>query len=163
MPLTAYVFDETWEVDAPVEDVWAVITDVPNYPAWWPQFVRTKRLNALDRVGAKVRVRVKSALPYWMHFQLELLELMEQDQPRLSVVNTTGDLVGWMRWELTPTATGTRLHFREEVRTGKRLLNVLAPLFKPAFAWNHRIMMRHGLAGLRQRLRELSPRQSAPA
>lgn len=140
--------------------MWAVITDVPNYPAWWPQFVRTKRLNALDGVGATVRVRVKSALPYWMHFQLELVE---QGQPRVSVVNTTGDLVGWMRWELSPTATGTRLHFREEVRTGKRLLNVLAPLFKPTFAWNHRIMMRHGLAGLRLRLRERSPRQPVPA
>jgi len=47
---------------------------------------------------------------------------------------------------------GARLHFEEIVITGKPLLNVLAPLFKPFFAWNHEIMMRRREQGLRHLL-----------
>jgi uncharacterized protein YndB with AHSA1/START domain len=151
MALTAYTFDETWHIDAPVDEVWPVITDVLGYPAWWPQFVRVKRLDATSGPGARVRVRVKSALPYWMHFTLELAH---EEPLRLSETRCSGDLNGFMRWTLTPEESGTRLHFREEVRTGKQLLNVLAPLLKPAFAWNHRIMMRQGERGLSRLLRE---------
>jgi hypothetical protein len=57
-----------------------------------------------------------------------------------------------MRWTLTPAAEGTWLRFEEEVRTGKRLLDLMAPVAKPLFAWNHGIMMRHGEAGLRREL-----------
>jgi hypothetical protein len=44
--------------------------------------------------------------------------------------------------------------FDESVRTGKLLLNVFAPLFKPLFAWNHRMMMASGEQGLRRYLAE---------
>src|SRR5262249_16227647 len=143
------------------EQVWRYITDVPNYPAWWPQFVRVKRLNDLEDVGARVKVRVKSALPYYMHFTLEATH---REPPWIAEVRASGDLNGCVRWELTPEGTGTRLHFHEEVRTGKQLLNVLAPLFKPAFAWNHRIMMTHGEQGLRRiAARELAAEDSVRA
>ena len=60
-----------------------------------------------------------------------------------------GDLEGFSRFSITPTSRGSRLVFEEEVTTNKRVLNWLAPLARPAFKWNHSLMMRHGLAGLK--------------
>jgi len=54
-----------------------------------------------------------------------------------------------MRWRLDAEGDGTHLIFDEPVRTGKPLLNVLAPLFKPLFGWNHKVMMQSGELGLR--------------
>jgi len=149
MALTHYSFDETWYVDAPPDTVWPVITDVPGYPAWWPQFRTVTRLNDLDGPGARASVLVKSTLPYLMRFELELVR---QEPSVFSEVRCRGDLSGWMRWDLASAGNSTRLRFRETVQTGKTLLNVLAPLLKPAFAWNHRTMMAEGERGLRQLL-----------
>lgn len=149
MAITEYRFDETWHLDAPPEQVWPFIIDLPNYPKWWPQFLEVTRLNDLDGIGALVSVHVRAALPYHMNFDLELVR---QIRPRLSEVRCSGDLNGWMRWDFYPEGDGTRLRFREQVRTGKEMLNRLAPVFKPAFAWNHEDMMRQGERGLRAAL-----------
>lgn len=149
--LTAYTFRDEWRVAAPIEAVWPIVRDVATYPRWWVEFVEARRTNDLDGVGAVVAIHAKSALPYHMHFEIEVVR---QEPPRLSAVRVRGDLNGEMTWTLAPHAGGTRLVFEETVSTGKPLLNALAPLFKPLFAWNHRIMMRNGEAGLRRLLGE---------
>ncbi len=119
------------------------------------EFLEVTPLNDIEGVGARAAVHVKAALPYHMRFELESVLY---DRPHAAEVEVRGDLVGRMRWLLVPYAGGTYLVFEEEVRTGKELLNVLAPLGKPFFAWNHRMMMRHGQQGLRE---ALSARASA--
>ena len=57
-----------------------------------------------------------------------------------------------MRWRLEPDGGGTHLIFDESVRTGMPLLNLLAPLFKALFVWNHKVMMASGQRGLRRHL-----------
>lgn len=126
-----------------------------TYAAWWREFRDVVRLNTLDGVGARVAVRVKAALPYHMCFELESTRY---GPPGVAAVTVRGDLNGWMRWTLTPAPGGTRARFEEEVRTGRRLLAVLAPVARPAFAWNHPRMMRTGEAGLRRALSAAPPR-----
>ncbi len=147
--LRRYEFREQWYVNAPIERVWPVIRDVSKYPTWWLQFVEAERRNDLDGVGAVVRVHAKSALPYHMFFEVEAVH---EEPPRLTEAVVRGDLNGTMKWTLQPEGSGTRLYFEQIVITGKLLLNVLAPLFKPFFAWNHEIMMRRGEQGLRHLL-----------
>ena len=79
-------------------------------------------------------------------------ESTRYDRPHIAEVRASGDLNGTMRWTLTPKDRGTQIDFAEDVTTGKRLLNALAPIAKPFFAWNHTIMMKHGQAGLRAEL-----------
>jgi hypothetical protein len=146
MSLTEYHFLERWHADAPPDAVWELVADPRTYPRWWPEFLDVTPLNDVTGVGARVAVHVKAALPYHMRFELESVRY---ERPYAAEVLVRGDLVGQMRWLLTPYAGGTYLVFEEEVRTGKQLLNVLAPLGKPFFAWNHSGMMRHGEAGLR--------------
>jgi len=147
----AYRFVDRWHVDAPIEAVWPVIRDVSAYSRWWKEFVETRRQNDVEGVGAVVWVHAKSALPYHMYFEVEAVR---EEPPRLTAVRVRGDLNGEMMWSLEPDAQGTRLTFEETVVTGKALLTLLAPLFKPLFAWNHTIMMRNGEAGLRRILGE---------
>jgi uncharacterized protein YndB with AHSA1/START domain len=147
--LWGYYFCERWFVAAPIEDVWAAIRDVEGYPRWWNEFVDAKRLNEVEGVGSRVMVHAKAALPYHMYFTLEATI---EDRPKIAVSKVWGDLNGEMRWRLEPGGGGTRLVFDEAVRTGKPLLNALAPLFKPLFAWNHKVMMASGERGLRRYL-----------
>jgi len=147
--LTEYHFAEQWFVDAPIEDVWPVIRKVANYPIWWTEFLDATKRNDIDGPGGIVAVHVKAALPYHMYFEIEAVR---EEPPRIAEVRVRGDLIGSMRWTLAPEGSGTHLDFEETVTTGKKLLNVLAPLFKPFFAWNHEIMMKHGEQGLRRLL-----------
>lgn len=144
-----YYFCEEWRVAAPIERAWAAIRGLEDYPRWWREFVEVKRLNELDGVGSQISVHAKAALPYHMFFTLETLV---EERPTLAVVRVSGDLNGEMRWRFRPDGSGTHLIFDESVRTGKFLLNVFAPLFKPLFAWNHRVMMASGERGLRRYL-----------
>jgi hypothetical protein len=54
------------------------------------------------------------------------------------------------RWTLSQSNGHTVAVFDEEVHTGKRLLNVLAPVARPAFRYNYTLMMRHGQDGLQR-------------
>ena len=152
--LSSYRFRECWTVAAAPDAVWRLVADPTTYPTWWSEFLEVERLNDVEGVGARATVHVKSALPYHMRFELEATR---RDELRVAEVRASGDLVGMMRWTLAPAAGGTRLLFEEDVRTGKRLLTVLAPIAKPFFAWNHRIMMKHGKAGLRRELEAAGP------
>ncbi len=145
MSLTEYHFLERWHADAAPDAVWGLVADPLTYARWWSEFREVRPLNDLRGVGARVAVHVKATLPYHMRFELETIRY---DRPHAAEVAVSGDLVGRMRWVLAPYGNGTYVVFEEEVRTGKALLNLLAPIGKPFFAWNHRIMMRHGEAGL---------------
>lgn len=149
MKRNVYRFEESWSADAPPEAVWELVADPRTYPQWWPQFLGVTPLNEIEGVGARVAVQVKSALPYHMRFQLES---SRYERPALAEVRASGDLNGVMRWTLERSATGTRINFSEEVSTGRRLLDLLAPIARPFFAWNHRVMMRRGQEGLRTEL-----------
>lgn len=142
---TEYHFLERWHADAAPSAVWDLVADPLSYVRWWPEFLKVTPLNAVRGVGARVAVHVKAALPYHMRFELETVRY---DRPHAAEVAVRGDLVGRMRWVLAPYGSGTYVVFEEEVRTGKVLLNLLTPIGKPFFAWNHRLMMKHGEAGL---------------
>ena len=144
-----YYFCEEWRVKAPVDRAWTAIRDLEAYPRWWKEFVEVRRLNDLDGVGSQIAVHAKAVLPYHMYFTLETIV---EERPRLAIVMVRGDLNGEMRWRLEPDGSGTHLVFDESVRTGKLVLNVFAPVFKPLFAWNHRVMMASGERGLRRYL-----------
>ncbi len=136
-------------MDAPIRAVWPIIRDVSAYPRWWKEFVEARKRNDVDGVGAVVWVHVKAALPYHMYFEVEAVR---EEPPRVAAVRVQGDLNGSMQWTLEADGQGTRLTFEETVATGKALLTLLAPLFKPLFAWNHTVMMRSGEQGLRRLL-----------
>jgi len=139
----SYEFRETWEVAAPVDAVRDLLVDLERYPEWWPQVVAVASLGPDD-----ARVLCRSTLPYTLDL---VLHAVSREAPRLEV-EVAGDLTGAVRWHLSPTATGTRLDFAQDVTVQGRLLGWASYVGRPLLAWNHDRMMAGCLAGLRRQL-----------
>jgi len=129
-------------VAAPPGDVYVVLRHVQLYPSWWPE-VQSVRMIDSNRFETVCR----SLLPYELRFETQQTDANPLDgvlEGRLS-----GDLEGSGRWSLAPSAGGTVVTYDQEVVTRKAVLNLLAPVARPAFVANHSLMMRHGGQGLR--------------
>ncbi len=51
---------------------------------------------------------------------------------------------GTGRWKLTSADGGTLVRYDWDIRTTRRWMNLLAPVARPAFSWNHAELMREG-------------------
>ena len=153
MPSNVFRFDESWDIpDATPQEVWDVLSDAELLPLWWGDAY--KEVQPLDGkgkgvVGSRARARARGALPYELNFIIEAAEL---EPGRLVVVKTFGDFDGLWRAELSPSGSGTRVALIWQVTVERPILKILAPLLRPAFAWNHRWTTPRGEAGLRRYL-----------
>ena len=153
MPSNVFRFDESWEIpEGTPQEVWDVLSDARLLPLWWGDAY--KDIEPLDEkgkgvVGARARARARGALPYELNFIVEAAEL---EPARLVVVKTFGDFDGLWRAELSPSGPGTHVDLVWQVTVERPILKFLAPLLRPAFAWNHRWTTPRGEAGLRRYL-----------
>jgi hypothetical protein len=68
------------------------------------------------------------------------------------VSEDTGERAGTGRWTLTPDDGGTLVRHNWDVRTTRWWMNLLAPIARPAFNWNHDQLMLDGGQSLARRL-----------
>lgn len=160
MASNVFRFDERWDIpEASPAEVWDVLARGELLPQWWRGvYLEAEKLDpgAEPRVGARVRARARGFLPYRLNFIIEAVELVPG---KLVAVKTTGDFDGRWRAALSPQGSGTRVDLVWEVTVERPILRRLAPLLRPAFAWNHRWTTPRGEAGLRA---FLAQRRSAP-
>jgi hypothetical protein len=146
-----YEFTTVWHLRAPQEQVWDLIFHSENWPQWWRGVEQVECLKAGDEhhVGAVHRYTWKSKLPYRLVFQLETTRV----EP-CSVIegHAIGELQGLGRWHLGNDGGITTVRYDWKVETTKRWMNLLAPLARPLFSWNHDVVMGWGGAGLAQQL-----------
>ncbi|MGB9634482.1 MAG: SRPBCC family protein [Chloroflexaceae bacterium] len=142
-----YSFTTIWHIAAPVAPIWAAITDVERWPRWWRGVEAVVRLRDGDRqgVGAIHRYTWKSKLPYRLSFTMETtrVEPLQRIEGRAQ-----GELRGTGRWTFTETAQGTTVRYDWNVSTTKAWMNLLDPLARPLFVWNHDAVMARGHEGL---------------
>ncbi len=136
-----YVFSASWDLAAAPDDVAAVLVDLERYPDWWPQ---VRSVSKIDEDSARVSCR--SALPYTLDLVLNAISRT----PPVVEVALSGDLTGFARFSLVPSAQGTHLDFHQEVRPGG-IVAVASYILRPVLAWNHRQMMAGCERGLRDR------------
>ena len=154
MASNVFRFDESWDIpEGTPQEVWDVLSDAQLLPLWWGDAY--KEVEPLDKkgkgvIGARARARARGALPYELNFIIEAAEL---EPGRLVVVKTFGDFDGLWRAELSPSGAGTHVQLTWQVTVERPILKFLAPLLRPAFAWNHRWTTPRGEAGLRRYLR----------
>lgn len=142
MALNDYTFQSVWELPAPPRDVYDVLAELGEYPAWWPEVKMAVKLGE-----DAYELRCRSILPYDLRF----VTTRSVEDPRSLVLeaNMRGDLEGYSRWTISGSGDRTTCVFDEHVVTNKGLLDRLAVVARPAFKANHTLMMRHGEAGLR--------------
>lgn len=149
--MTTYRFLTRWRLDAARAAVWKALTEPDDWPLWWRGVEKVELLSAGDAsgVGAVRRFTWKSRLPYRLSFDMRSTVV---EEPAVLEGEAFGELSGTGRWELVDDAAGTGVTYHWHVRTTKAWMNALAPLLRPAFAWNHDVVMRWGGEGLARKL-----------
>lgn len=142
-----YEFVTVWRVDAPIEAVWDAILHSERWPAWWEGVERVEELEPGDEqgVGSLRRYTWKSRLPYRLVFDMRTTRV---ERPVALEGAAGGELEGTGRWQLSQEDAVTTVRYEWKVRTTRPWMNVLAPIARPFFEWNHDIVMRQGGEGL---------------
>jgi uncharacterized protein YndB with AHSA1/START domain len=147
-----YEFVTIWRFDAPLERVWEKIKDAETWSEWWKGVLRVEELSKGDEngVGSIRRSTWKSALPYKLEFDLEILRV---EPMKIIEARAFGELEGVGLWTLTAeNAATTHVRYDWKVRTTKAWMNIFAPIAKPFFRWNHDTIMNWGGTGLAKKL-----------
>jgi len=150
-----YEFVTVWRFQAPQQQVWDLISRAENWPEWWPGVEKVEKLKDGDanHVGAIHRYTWKSKLPYRLVFEMESTRVVPVS---LIEGRAIGELQGVGRWQLSSEGQGdgeiTTVRYDWKVETTKGWMNLIAPLARPLFSWNHDVVMGWGGEGLAQRL-----------
>jgi uncharacterized protein YndB with AHSA1/START domain len=152
--MASYSFVTTWRFSAPVEAVWEAIFDSERWPLWWNGLEQVIELVPGDanRVGCVRRFTWKGRLPFRLVVDMRVIRV---EPPTTLESIASGALEGRGLWSLARSAQGTTVRYDWQVRTTKRWMNLVAPLARPLFTWNHDVVMRRGEAGLRRTLAQL--------
>ena len=147
-----YEFVTIWDLNAPLEQVWEVIKHSETWNEWWKGVVRVVELKEGDDdgLGSIRRSTWKSALPYTLEFDSEIIRI---ERMKLIEARAFGELDGTGLWQFESLSeTSTRVRYDWRVKTTKRWMNLIAPMARPFFTWNHNIIMGWGEEGLKRKL-----------
>ncbi len=142
-----YEFATIWQLEAPIEEIWEEISHPEHWPGWWKGVESVTELKAGDEsgVGSLYRYVWKSRLPYELAFDMQTTRV---ESPVALEGIARGELEGTGRWQLSHEDGITTVRYTWKVRTTRPWMNLLAPLARPIFEWNHDVVMRQGGEGL---------------
>jgi Polyketide cyclase / dehydrase and lipid transport len=130
---------------------WEVLQEPLRWPEWWRGVQRVSELDGGDgrRVGSRYRIAWRSRVPYELEFDFVVRRV---DEPCCMAGEAIGDLQGSGTWRLFEQNGITAVVYDWDVTTSKRWRNLIAPLARPVFEYNHDVVMRWGGEGLARRL-----------
>jgi uncharacterized protein YndB with AHSA1/START domain len=148
---TQYSFVTNWEINTPVNQVWDAIYNSTDWSNWWKGVVAVKEINAGDENGiGSIRAYTwKSALPYQLTFSMKLTEM--ETYKKLAGV-AFGELEGNGTWVFEEKEGVTIVTYYWNVFTNKPWMNWFSFILKPAFQYNHDIVMKWGEECLKKKL-----------
>ena len=146
-----YSFITKWQIKAPVQSVWDAIFYSKEWPNWWKGVVAVKELEPNDAAGLNgiSEYTWKSALPYTLSFNMKLLE---RDELKRLYGEAFGELEGNGTWLFEEKDGISYVQYNWNVYTNKAWMNYLSFVLKPAFRYNHDVVMRWGAEGLAKKL-----------
>jgi hypothetical protein len=142
-----YHYVSTWQLQAPIEQVWAALNDLEHLPVWYAGVQQARELAPGDPqgVGRRVRYVIKGRLPLRLAFEATTTRSVP---PRDQELRAEGELAGIGRWSLDQHGQVTTVRYHWEVRTTRPWMNLLAPLARPLFTWNSKGVMLQAGEGL---------------
>ncbi|MCB0877256.1 MAG: SRPBCC family protein, partial [Solirubrobacterales bacterium] len=145
--MASYEFLTAWLLDAPREDVWDAIWDSGEWPTWWRGVVEAVETDpgTACGIGRRGRYAWRSRIPYPVRFEVVSTVV---ERPNLLEGEATGELEGVGRWRFLEQDGATAALYEWNVHTTKPWMNLVAPLARPVFRWNHDQVMRWGGEGL---------------
>lgn len=136
-----------WQFDAPLDLVWDAIFHAETWPDWWKGAQSVVTLECGDAIvlGAQRRYTWKSVLPFHLCFVSHVTRI---EPLRLIEGRVDGELTGTGCCLFRQERARTIVSYDWQVRTTRLWMNLLAPLAKPVFRWNHDALMHTGGVGL---------------
>ncbi|MCW3123460.1 MAG: polyketide cyclase [Flavipsychrobacter sp.] len=146
-----YSFTTKWETTAPVADAWEAIRNSLDWPLWWKSFVSvTETKGGDDRgIGSIRTYTLKSPTGYKLSFDMLLTDRVDH---KLLSGKATGELAGTGTWHFNVRDNKTYIECKWNVATTKAWMNMLAFILRPAFEYNHRMVMKKGAKYLEGKL-----------
>ncbi len=111
-----------WHFNAPIEAVWARLTDPKTFPEWWPGFESAK-VKGDGGVGTLSSYRVRG--DYGMGFKL-VTRLDEIREPEYMRLTARGGLAGTGVWSLKTDGSGTQVTYVWDVEPTNPFLRLLS-------------------------------------
>jgi uncharacterized protein YndB with AHSA1/START domain len=142
--------DRRHRFDVDPDALWAAITSVEDFPAWWPWL---RRFDG-DRLapGERWDCTVQPPLPYTLRFTLEIDEVAPAE---LVTARVSGDLAGEARLEVRDLsgADGPRseIRLRSELEPTNRVLRTFASVARPVVRFGHDWVLDTGVQQFRSR------------
>src|SRR6185436_9033171 len=148
-----YEFVTIWRFAAPQLQVWDLIFNSEQWPEWWRGVERVEKLRdgGANHVGARHRYTWKSKLPYRLIFEMETTRV---EPMSLIEGRAIGELQGTGKWQFSSEGSITQVRYDWNVETTKPWMNLLAPIARFVFKWNHNVVMEWGREGLERKLSE---------
>jgi hypothetical protein len=149
--MAKYEFETIWRFKSPLEPVWEMIYHSERWPSWWKGVERVEvvKEGGEDGIGSIYRYTWKSKLPYRLTFEMQLKRV---EPMRIIEGVALGELSGKGLWQLSSDGEITTARYDWQVETTKRWMNLLTPIARPLFKWNHDVVMGWGAKGLAKRL-----------
>jgi uncharacterized protein YndB with AHSA1/START domain len=142
-----YRFLTAWLLDSPREPVWEAVYDQESWPSWWRGVEEAVEVRHGEEsgVGTVSRMVWKSLLPYRVEFELTTTHV---EPPHLLQADAVGELSGVGRWRFYEEDGVTAALYEWNVATSRAWMNLLAPVARPIFEWNHDWVMARGGQGI---------------
>ena len=142
-----YRFLTTWLLECRRERVWDAVYDSERWPEWWRGVEVADRLKPGDErgVGQVGRYVWRSRVPYPVEFEIVTTRV---ERPHLLEGHASGGLEGVGRWRFFEYVGVTAVVYEWNVATTTAWMNLIGPIVRPIFEWNHDWVMRNGGEGL---------------
>lgn len=136
-----------WRLDASIEEVWQILSDAERWPDWWPCVETVEQVHPGEPGGERSRWHYtwKTMLPYKLRMELCVTRI---DVPILLEADVRGDVCGCGACRLARKNDQTIVRYEWKVRAHRSWMKCLAPIARPVFVWNHRMVMNQGEASL---------------
>ncbi|WP_053375998.1 hypothetical protein [Paenibacillus sp. FJAT-27812] len=146
MSLYTYSFETNWKFESDINQVWGLIGGF-KYGDWWsgvssePLYQGPRQ----DGIGNTYHYVFRTKLPYQLAF---VAEIVRKEDPKYLEIRATGELEGRGVWTLSQEGSLTHVQYVWQVNANKKWMNLLAPILRPAFVWNHDQVMKKGAKGI---------------
>ena len=131
--------------------MWDAIYNSLEWPQWWKGVLSVEEIEKEDANGLNgVKAYTwKSVLPYKLTFTMRLKEKLPM---KMLKGIAFGELEGQGEWTFSEQNGIIQIQYNWDVYTKKAWMNYLSFLLKPAFRYNHNVVMHWGAIGLAKKL-----------
>ena len=141
-----YCFNNSWNIDAPVELIWDELINYKQWPLWCDGLERIEKLDEFDhlQIGNNIRSTWKGSLPYNITFDSVIKDFMQYS---FLSFNVTGDLRGEGLCSFLPSQDNTTINFKWKVSPTQLWIKMSSPFARTVFIENHNYIMRQVVSG----------------